>query len=281
MTYGRMPHCACGCLVALLLASTAPAWPPQATTDDPPARHVDPRADDALKRMSELLRKLPRFTLSAVHEYDLVTELGQKILMSRQMTIRVERPRGLVVRGSGDDGERAYIYDGRSFTVVDYEGKMYSRVQAPDTIDRMLDLLAERYGLSVPTADLVGENAYATLMADVTQGVYVGISRIGSAQCHHLAFVQPNLDWQIWIADSDKPYPLKLVLTYKLDPGSPQFIARMDAWNLEAAIDPRQFDFQPPKDFNAAPLEPLSAQGATTAPASAPAGGAAQENTHD
>lgn len=281
MTYGRMHHCACGCLVALLLASTAPAWPPQATADDPAARHVDPRADDALKRMSEHLRKLPRFTLSALHEYDLVTESGQKIQMSRQMTIRVERPHGLLVQGAGDDGVRAYIYDGHSFTVVDYESRIYSRVQAPETIDRMLDLLAERYGLSVPTADLVGENAYATLMADVTRGDYVGRSRIGSAPCHHLAFVQPNLDWQIWIADSDKPYPLKLVLTYKLDPGSPQFIARMDAWNLETAIDPKQFEFQPPPEFNAAPLEPLSSQGATTAPASAPAGSAAQEKAHD
>jgi hypothetical protein len=53
------------------------------------------------------------------------------------------------------------------------------------------------------------------LIKGVQEARYVGMSQIADTKCHHLAFRQKLLDWQLWVEDGDKPLPRKLVITYK------------------------------------------------------------------
>lgn len=53
----------------------------------------------------------------------------------------------------------------------------------------------------------------------------------------HLAGRTATVDYQIWISDSDKPLPLRLVLTYRQSPGQPQFRAQFLDWNINPQID--------------------------------------------
>ena len=59
----------------------------------------------------------------------------------------------------------------------------------------------------------------------------MGKSMVGGVRCDHLAFRNPVVDWQIWIADGDKPLPHKYVLTTKDDPAQPEYIVLMSNWN--------------------------------------------------
>ncbi len=52
----------------------------------------------------------------------------------------------------------------------------------------------------------------------------------------HLAFVQDEIDWQIWIQAGPRPVPRKLVITYKNEPGSPQYVARLFGWDFQPRL---------------------------------------------
>jgi hypothetical protein len=49
------------------------------------------------------------------------------------------------------------------------------------------------------------------------------------------------VDFQVWIADGDKPLPQRIVLTYKTAVGQPQYWAQFMDWDLEPKIDDATF----------------------------------------
>jgi len=65
--------------------------------------------------------------------------------------------------------------------------------------------------------------------------------------CHHLAFTQDNLDWQVWIEDGPQPLIRKFVITQKNEPGAPEFTALIMHWNVSDRVDDSDFAFSPPK----------------------------------
>ncbi len=70
---------------------------------------------------------------------------------------------------------------------------------------------------------------------------------IGDVRCDHLAFRSAVVDWQIWIADGDRPLPHKYVLTTRNDPEKPQFIVLMSNWNVTSKMSDTLFSFSVPK----------------------------------
>ena len=54
------------------------------------------------------------------------------------------------------------------------------------------------------------------------------------------------MDLQIWIADGDRPLPLRIVLTYVDEPGQPQFRAQFLDWKTEPPGATDAFRFTPP-----------------------------------
>ena len=67
----------------------------------------------------------------------------------------------------------------------------------------------------------------------------------GSRERRHLAFRQEFIDWQIWIAEEDN-LPRKIVITYKEQPGHPQYTAFLKNWNLSAQTSDSAFVLTPP-----------------------------------
>jgi len=84
-------------------------------------------------------------------------------------------------------------------------------------------------------------------------------------KCHHLAFRQEGIDWQIWIEDSDQALPRKLVITLKEQPGHPQYLALIDKWNLTPDAPDSAFEFTPPAGAKRIDLTPLSSSDAPPA----------------
>jgi hypothetical protein len=121
-----------------------------------------------------------------------------------------------------------------------------AQVEAPDTIDATLDKLVNDDGLVMASADLVFADPYKAMTSNVRSGKYVGLHRVRGIPCHHLAFRQEMVNWQIWIADGDSPLPLKLMITYKEQPGDPQCIALYDNGDMTAACDDAAFEITLP-----------------------------------
>jgi hypothetical protein len=109
----------------------------------------------------------------------------------------------------------------------------------------------------MPMADLLCGDTYESLLANVESGTYVGLHSVGDVPCHHLLMRQENIDWQIWIDAGKVPMPRKLVITFKRNPGQPQYVATMDDWNLSPAISQETFKFTPPAGAKVVSMDEL------------------------
>ena len=116
----------------------------------------------------------------------------------------------------------------------------------PDQIDATLDLLFEKFGLTVPVADFVYAEPHRVLAENAEYASALGVHGCAEARCHHLVFVQEAIDWQIWIEAGPRPVPRKLVIDYKTAPGSPQYEARLSGWDFNPRAAESAFEFHPP-----------------------------------
>jgi hypothetical protein len=235
-------------VAALTLAPLAGAQEPAAGPPAaPPPRSVEARAEQELKRMGEFLAKLPKFALEAEETFDEIPDGELRRQLTNVRRVAVERPNHLAADATGDTLNRASWYDGRTVTVLDKEHNVYATIEAPGTIDATFDKLEDEYGVVVPLADLLYSDPYAVLMAGVTYGRYLGIHQAAGVDCHHLAFSQATIEWQIWIDAGDKPLPRKLAISYVQEPGEPQYTAVIRRWTLEAPVPEGLFTFAAPE----------------------------------
>ena len=216
-----------------------------------PAAAAEVKLDDKvakpLKAMAEFLTKTKTFALTVDESFDVVQEDGLKLQSNRRRRVIVSRPDRLFSDTAGDGTDTLFAYDRDSFVVFDKEHNTYAREKAPDSIDKLIGELYKKYGIAVPLSDFVLSDPYKPLTADVESGTYVGLTQIGEHKCHHLAFRQKSIDWQIWIEDGDKPLPRKFVITYKRLADHPQYSAWMHHWDLEPKLTDETFRFTPPK----------------------------------
>ncbi|MBN1346421.1 MAG: DUF2092 domain-containing protein [Phycisphaerae bacterium] len=218
---------------------------------------IDPKADEALHRMSDLLAAAKQFSFEAHVMFDDVLDSGQKIQFSSLRKIKIRRPNKATSDVVGDADNEQIWYDGQTFSVLDRNRKLYSTIKVPDTIDKMMDFLFEKYHIAAPLADLIISDPYKSSVRNVRVGSYVGLHYVKGVKCHHLAFRQDNLDWQIWIEVGDKPLPRKLVITFRELTGQPQFVALIDQWDLDAKLPDEIFAFKAPEGAKQTELKPM------------------------
>lgn len=246
-----------GALFALDLRA-APA--PAAAADPGRAEAVDPKSKEALARMSAYLKTLDAFTVRAETSKDELVDGDFKAQKSATVTLSVRRPDGLRAEVSGDDGDRVFVYDGKTLVVHARTENYYATMPAPPTIREALDAAEARHGVELPLLDLL----YAATGDDLGSGVVaagdIGPSRVAGCDCEHYAFRGKNVDWQLWIERGDRPLPRKIVITTKDDPTRPQYAAVL-TWDLSPRFDAATFTFSPPKGAMPIAFEPRGAAG--------------------
>ncbi len=226
------------------------AEPPQEAVADqtvvPSEGTLAPDSFDTLRRMNEYVQKLKHFEIRTNVTADEMLDSSQKIQLSSNRTVYVSRPDKIAVEFKDGRDSRRVVYDGKTITMLDRGKNVYASIEMPNTIDAMLDTLAKDYGLTLPWADVIRSD-YEGLVAPVQTGQYLGLHMAGGRQCHHLAFTQAAVDWEIWIEAGDKPLPRKLVITYKHQPGSPRYMLTIPRWDI-SPISPDAFELDLPAD---------------------------------
>jgi hypothetical protein len=230
-------------LLLLLFALGVPLVFGDKPADKP---RIEPKADDILKKACSCLADLKQFGVKVEEIFDEMNASGQKIQLCNRREVLVRRPNGLFARSEGDTTHRLFYYDGKTVAVLDPTAKVYATHEAPATLDAMFDFLHEKLGFSLPTADLLFSDPYKVLTEQVEGGDYLGLHHVGEKKCHHLAFQQRHIDWQLWVDAGDKPLPLKFLLTYRRMPGEPQFCT-VFKWDLSAKVAEDAFVFKPPE----------------------------------
>jgi hypothetical protein len=208
--------------------------------------NISPHADSVLRSACDYLAHTHDFSFSAEIWREHVDEAGQKIQFSRTVEMDVKRPDGLRLKISSPASTRSYWYDGKTLTILDGKHNLYSTADMPDTLDKALDTAHDQFGIDLPLIDLAVSDPYKNATSKVQGGRYYGIAPVLGVPCHHLAFTQDNVDWQIWIEDGPQPFIRKFVITYKNDPDAPEFTALITRWNVTDRIADSDFVFERP-----------------------------------
>ena len=221
-------------VAAAQTGQNVPAATPPAAMTAPPV--VATQADRLLRQMSEYIASAEQFTFHADITFDHVLPSGQKLQYTSSEDVALERPNRLYVEWSGDLGDRQFWYDGKSLTLYDPATPYYATDAAPPDIDAMLDMVVTKLGFGPPLADLLYRDPYHAVRGNVQYGLDLGETDVNGRSCHALAFVEKDIDWQIWIDDGTQTIPCKLVITYKTQSSQPQFSAVLTDWNFAPRI---------------------------------------------
>lgn len=221
------------------------------------------RADRVLHTMSDYLAAIGEFSFHVEVNYDSVLANDQKIQYGGASDVTVRRPDRLRVEYIGDERRSRIIYDGSVFSLLDLERNLYAQTEITSDLDTVMDHILDKYGFTVPIADLVYADPYSVLIENIDTGRWIGRHPVDGVPCDHLAFTQETIDWQIWIEAGPQPVPRKLVITYKDEPSAPQFVARLSQWNFDPHLADSWFHFDVPIgsrliEFLPVPEEPAS-----------------------
>ena len=208
--------------------------------------NIAPPAERCLRAACQYLAEAPFFGLTAEVWREHVTVSGQKLQFSRTVTFEVKRPNRLHLEIRSPHSERGFWCDGKALTILDRKPNFFSTAPVPGTLDAALDNAHDRFGIDLPLMDLAVSDPYQNATANVLTGTDYGLAPVLGVDCHHLAFTQENVDWQIWIQDGPQPLIRKFVITHKQEAGAPEFTAFITRWDLSQRISDSEFVFDPP-----------------------------------
>jgi hypothetical protein len=208
---------------------------------------IDPGVRLALERACTALSSAKTLTYHAEISFDSVLPSHVKLQYAAAMDVAIARPNHLAISYQSDLGAKAIWYDGRTLTVLDPAHRAYVNVPAPDTIDGMLVEASEHKNLSIPLEGFDFSQPCRRVYPLIQRAKYVGVNDVGGIACDHLAFIQQDVDWQLWIDHGKNPLPRKIVITYKKLPAEPQWAAVLSNWRFNRPLPTSLFQPKIPK----------------------------------
>ena len=197
-----------------------------------------------LKAMSDFLGAQKTLSVRFNTVFEVVTPTDQKLGLASSGTATLSRPDKIRFARSGGFADFEILYDGKTLTFLGKNANLYTQIAAPGTVDQLIDTLQDKYNRPLPGADLLMTNSYDELMQDVYDSKDLGSGVINGVECDTLAFRKNDVDWQIWIAQGERPYPCQFVITSKLESGDPQYTIQFADWKFGNDVAADDFAFK-------------------------------------
>ncbi len=197
-----------------------------------------------LKAMSDYMaaQKALSFDYDAILE--VVTKDDQKLELASSGSVSLNRPDKIRATRSGGFADVEMSFDGKTLTLLGKNLNTYAQIAVPGTVDHLVDELREKHNRPLPAADLLLSNAYDALMLDVVDVKDLGSGVVGGVECDYLAFRAKEVDWQIWIAQGEQPYPCRYVITSTFIAGGPQYTIQTRNWKTGKQVAAKDFSFR-------------------------------------
>jgi hypothetical protein len=209
-----------------------------------PAYADEADAKRLVKAMSDYLASQKAISFNYDTNLEVVTTDHQKILLASSGKMEMGRPDKLRVSRTGGFANIEMVFDGKTATILGKDANLYAQAAVPGTIDDLIDQMRDKLQRPVPGADLLLPDVYGTLMGDVTDIKDLGFGVIGGMKCDHLAFRAKDVDWQIWIAQGDHPYPCRYVITASQIDQAPQYSIQISDWKTGVDVVADEYSFK-------------------------------------
>jgi len=209
-----------------------------------------------LKAMSEYLaaQQTISFTYDAILE--VITKDEQILALASSGSVTLNRPDKILATRSSGFADVEMSFDGKTLTLLGKNLNIYAQKEVPGTVDQLVDEL-RKHNRPLPAADLLLTDPYEALMQDVVDVKDLGSGVIGGVECDYLAFRAKEVDWQIWIAQGERPYPCRYVISSKFMDGEPHYSIQVRDWKAGDEVATTDFSFEPPTDAKKVDLKDL------------------------
>ena len=228
---------AAGLSVAALALMVCLGMPSGASADEADAKSL-------LKAMSDYVAAQEAISFGFDANLEVVTKDDQKLALASSGAVTLNRPDKIRATRAGGHADVEMLFDGETVTLFGNTANLYTQIGVPGTIDHLVDELRDKYNRPLPAADLLMSNAYDELMTDVVDVKDLGSGVIDGVECDYLAFRKKEVDFQIWIAQGERPYPCRYVITSKDIPNSPQYSIQIRDWKTGSAVASDDFGFK-------------------------------------
>jgi len=246
------------CFAGMFLPATGQAQAPKAAAGEKPAAVAKAAASPApteaeakamLMRMAQFLSKAQRFSVVVRGSYDAVQESGEKVEFGENRKVTLSRPENrLRVEGEHSDGTKVLtVFSGKEITLVDSRSNVYATSPQSGTLDDTIVHFVRDLGVRLPLAAMLLTRLPEEFEERLRSVDFIEKTSIHGAPAHHLVARTDAVDFQVWIAEGDRPLPQRVVLTYRGVPGEPQFRAQLSDWNFAPAISDATFAAAVPK----------------------------------
>jgi hypothetical protein len=238
-TTTRQRRCSgAGVAAALLLILVAAPVNARSDADEAAAKRVD--------AMANFLAKAPRLSVTVDCSFDVVQASGQKIEFGEVRAITLRRPDRVRIETTRRDGlRRGLIFDGKQITAFDLDQKVYATTPKQGTTDAAFDFIKDDLDMRLPLSELFSSNFPQKISDMLGSARLVGEDTLNGVATDHVALRGDTADLQLWIARTGDPLPQRLVITYRLAEGQPQFAANFRDWNLAPDVPDSAFTFTP------------------------------------
>jgi hypothetical protein len=235
-------------------AAPAPVAPPLAAHAPAVATAATPtesqlEAATILKGMADYLAGLKSFTFTSRNGYDVLQSTGQMIEFGETRRISMARPDRVRIEEVSSDGTSDLaLFDGKSMTVFNADAGVYAQVPQPGSVDDALLYFVRDLHMRMPLAMLLSTHVRTELPELIKKLDYVESTDLLGHATHHIAGSTDSVDFQLWIADGERPLPLRVVIRYVHAPGQPQFWSEFSNWNTSPKLASSTFQLALPKD---------------------------------
>ena len=151
-------------------------------------RTPEANAKSLLKASSDYMAAQKAFSFDYDTYLEVVTKENQKLGLASSGTMTVNRPDKIRATRMGGFANVEFVFDGKTVTMFGKNANAYAQVEAPGTIDQLVDELRTKYHRPIPGADLLMSNLYDQLMPEVVDTKDLGSGVIDGIECDHLAF---------------------------------------------------------------------------------------------
>jgi len=226
-------------LAALLMVATGSMTP--ASADEADAKRL-------LKAMSDYLAAQNAISFEYDTSLEVVTRKKQKLALASSGTVTLNRPDKLRVTRTGGFANVELVFDGKRLSLLGKDRNLYVQAEVPGTVDHLVDVLRDKFKRPLPAADLLMSDPYKELTSAVVDVKDLGSGVIRGVECDYLAFRTKNgVDLQIWIAQGDRPYPCRYVVTSTEVRGWPSYTIDVRSWKTGSEVAADDFAFKIPE----------------------------------
>ena len=230
------------------------------------------RGRELVQQMSARLAAAKAISVTTTEMRDIVRFSGKKEPVSQTAEYTLRRPDRFHSKVTGGRGLETW-YNGKTLTIAAHPDKVFAQAPMPETIDRTLDALAERYDTPLPLGDLFYSSAAKALLSDTTTGGYAGKENVGNTPAVHLAFKDVGAEWDLWLPAQGDPLPLRFKVVQTVRKSQPLVDVTFTAWDLAPQVTDATFVPKVPAEYEGIAILQRAAaiKSTAAAPAAEPA----------